>query len=112
MVQDPRRNVAPFKPNVEQLLKTIRGAAADTKKVKWSEHALDRMDERGITTLDALRVLRTGDIDGSPEAGRGAGEWKCKVTAKIKGNREVGVITVVMGAGSLFIKTVEWEDIR
>lgn len=68
------------------------------------------MEERDITTLDALRVLRAGEIRGDIEPGAGASEWKCKVTAKKKGSREIGVITVVLQSGRLFIKTVEWED--
>lgn len=111
MADNERGAVAAFRPRPDKLLVVIRQAAADTKKVLFGEHALDRMEERGITTLDALRVLRTGEIADPPEPGRSRGEWKCKVTAPIKGNREIGVITVVMMSGRLFIKTVEWEDL-
>jgi hypothetical protein len=69
------------------------------------------MEERGITTLDALRVLRGGDIEGEIVAGANPGEWKCKVIAKIRGSREIGVITITMRTGHLFVKTVEWEDL-
>jgi hypothetical protein len=89
----------------------VRKAAADSRNVSFGMHALDRMEERGITTLDALRVLRSGEIEGELEAGKNAGEWKCKIVAKIKGSREVGVVTIVMRVGRLFIKTVEWEDL-
>ena len=68
------------------------------------------MDERGITTLDVLRVLRTGDIVGKIEAGKNLGEWKCKVVERRKRAREIGVATVVINATRLMIKTVEWED--
>lgn len=50
-------------------------------------------------------------MEGEIEPGQNAGEWKCKIVAKIKGNREVGVVTIVMRVGRLFIKTVEWEDL-
>jgi len=37
-------------------------------------------------------------------------EWKCKVVKNVKGGRDIGVITVIMNNGLLFVKTVEWED--
>ena len=74
-------------------------------------HATDRMDERGITTLDVLRVLRVGDIVGEIEAGKGTGEWKCKIVERRRRAREIGVATVVMWESKLLIKTVEWEDL-
>ncbi len=70
------------------------------------------MEERGISDLDALRVLRRGQIEGDIEAGRSAGEWKCKVVARMTENRDVGVVTIVFSDRRLFIKTVEWEDLR
>lgn len=69
------------------------------------------MEERDITTLDALRVLRSGDIVGDVKAGMSTGEWKCKVVARKKGSRAIGVATVVLRSGRLFVKTVEWEDL-
>jgi hypothetical protein len=69
------------------------------------------MDERGIDTNDALRVLRTEDIVGEIEAGKYPGEWKCKVVERRKKAREIGVVTIVMRQERLFIKTVEWEDL-
>lgn len=70
------------------------------------------MDERGITDLDALRVLRTGEISGPIEPGKYVGEWKCKVVGVVKGRREVGVATLLIRNRKLRIKTVEWEDLK
>jgi hypothetical protein len=111
MVQNKGKAVAEFRPRIDQMEATIRAAAADTRNVMFGEHALDRMEERGITTLDALRVLRTGSVVGQPVPGQKVGEWKCKITQVIKGAREVGVVTIVMHNHRLFIKTVEWEDL-
>jgi hypothetical protein len=108
---DSGKVVVQFRPLPSLFLGTIQKAAAESKNVSFSSHALDRMEERGITTLDALRVLRTGEIKGGIESGQNAGEWKCKMVKQIKGTREVGVITIVMRSGRLFVKTVEWEDI-
>ena len=103
--------VAIFRPRTGDLEKIIRALAEGRVGPGFSEHALDRMDERGITTLDVVRVLRIGGIKGEIGSGRSAGEWKCKVVAKIKGSREIGVITIVVAQRKLFVKTVEWEDL-
>lgn len=108
--QNPSKAIAPLKPRARDLVITIRKAAIDSQNVSFSEHALDRMEERDITTLDVLRVLRLGDIVGDIEAGRNSGEWKCKMVARKKGSRNIGVATVVLRSGRLFLKTVEWED--
>ncbi len=111
MASELRKAVTLFRPRLADLLVTIRTAAADSKNVSFGEHALDRMEERGFTTLDVLRILRSGDIDDLPEAGRQKGEWKCKIIARLRGSRDAGVITIVMITGRLFVKTVEWEDL-
>lgn len=81
-------------------------------EITFSDHALERMDERGISDLQVERALRTGEIRGDVEPGRRAGEWKCKIVEKMKGMRELGVATVVIRNSRLFIKTVEWEDLK
>lgn len=112
MTKATARRVVEFRPDARQLLETVREAAADSASVKFGSHALDRMEERGISTLDALRVLRAGEIEDDIEPGKRAGEWKCKIIKQMKGSREVGVVTIVMSNSRLFVKTVEWEDLR
>jgi hypothetical protein len=104
--------VKEFKPKPSELLKIIRRLAQDSKLVGFGGHSIDRMEQRGITRLDALRVLRTGQIEGDIEAGNAEGEWKCKIVSKLQGSREIGVVTIVANGRRLFVKTVEWEDLR
>lgn len=69
------------------------------------------MLDRGITTTDVLRVLRTGYVDGDPtETERG--DWKCKITKNVRGSRDVGVVTVIWRAARLILVTAEWEDLK
>lgn len=89
----------------------IREAAADSDNVIFGEHALERMEERGIYDVAVLEILRLGTIDGNPEITERK-EWKCKMVKRIRGAREAGVITIILHNGRLFIKTVEWEDLR
>jgi len=91
-------------------LRRIREAANTPGGVAFGNHARERMLERGIDDLDALRVLRNGDLIGEPEQAE-PGEWKCKITRLVKGARTVGVVVVILRSKRLFVKTVEWEDL-
>lgn len=91
--------------------KRIRTLAANSANIDWGDHALERMELREIPDVDVLRVLRTGYADGQPEETQVGGEWKVKMVKKIRGDREVGVVTVILVNSRLFVKTVEWEDL-
>ncbi len=107
---NPLGELKNFVPKASELMATIRRIATDSGRVGFGDHSIDRMEERGITRLDVLRVLRGGDVRGDIEPGRSKGEWKCKVVMNIKGNRDVGVATVVVDGRRIFVKTAEWED--
>lgn len=95
-------------PTVAQ--RRIRAAAEDSTNVVITEHAKERMQQRGIVVRDVLTVLRTGFVDSDPIPAR-AGEWKCKVTKKLAmGARTTGVVTVIAVNSRLIVLTVEWED--
>lgn len=103
------RRVIQLRLKREELANRIRQLAKEGA-VSFSDHALDRMEERGISDLQVQRVLTSGEIRGAVEPGRNEGEWKCKVVDRVKGMREVGVATLVIRNAKLFVKTVEWED--
>ncbi len=117
MTDEPVRDVAAFRPNPARMEALVRGLAADSKKVHWAAsmyktHAESRMEWRGITDRMMFEVLRTGNIKGEIQPGKNPGEWKLKMCKVMKGQREVGVVTVVIREQELFVKTVEWEDRR
>jgi hypothetical protein len=91
--------------------KVIRQSAQDADNVILGKHAMERMSERGIFTIDVLRILRTGWVDDEPEHTE-SGEWKCKITLGTNRGRTAGVVTIIMQNNMLFVKTVEWEDIQ
>lgn len=90
--------------------KRIRGIAKDSENVILGKHARKRMIERSILDADLFRVLREGYVDDEPRKTKN-GEWQCKVTLKLKGERIAGAITIILHNGKLFVKTVEWEDV-
>lgn len=112
MSKNHAENLRAMQPKPDQLLLRIRQLARDSRNVGFSSHAEDRMDERGISDLDTLRVLRTGQIAGEISPGKFEGEWKCKVVAPLKGRREAGVVVLTIRMRKLRVKTVEWEDLK
>jgi Domain of unknown function (DUF4258) len=97
-------------PHPGTLMARIRFLAEHTDRIIFGDHTQDRMEERGIHSEDVYRVLRLGEIVGRVVAGIDAGEWKCKVVAKLRGSRQLGVVTIILMNDKLFIKTTEWED--
>lgn len=97
-------------PHPGALMARIRFLAGHTDRVIFGNHTQDRMEERGTTAEDVYLVLRLGEVVGRVVAGIDPGEWKCKVVAKPRGSRQLGVITIIILDDRLFIKTTEWED--
>lgn len=109
MSDAPRKNVVPLRPRAGDLEKLVHELAADSRKVKFTDHALDRMEERDISMREAYEVLTRGTLSGPIDAGRGTDELKCKLTRSFKGRRDIGVVTVVFAKKELRVLTVEWE---
>lgn len=107
--------VAPLRPlpvvhRPHELIARIRFLAGVTGQVIITDHAQERMEERGIYLDDVYRVLRLGELKGPPEVGCEPGDVVCKVVATPRGSRQIGVVTVVLVDEKLLIVTVEWED--
>lgn len=107
----PDKRIIELRLTRENLEKRIHELAS-AGEASFSEHAYDRMDERGISDIQVERALRTGHISGEIVPGSRPGEWKCKVVERMKGMRDIGVVTIVIHNARLFIKTVEWEDMK
>src|SRR3989304_2739531 len=105
----PKSNVATMRLTPHVVEFRIQKIAKVTENVIFGNHARQRMGERDMTDVDVLRVLRTGSIEGWPEATE-RNEWKCKMVLKMRGGRTAGVITIILHGNKLFVKTVEWED--
>jgi hypothetical protein len=103
-----RRKKAPHPGILEDRIRRLAKAAA----FNYGKHVFERKRERNIDLNDALEVLRLGSIEGPVQAGVNAGEWKCKIVAKMDNGRRLGVVAVVIQSKHLFLITVEWEDTR
>lgn len=89
----------------------IRETAANSDNVILSDHALERMEQRGFVDIQVFDVLRSGVVIEAPTQTEYR-EWKCKIVKKLRGAREAGVVTIILHNGRLLVKTVEWEDGR
>ena len=108
----PETEPVQFVPRARDFTRRVNALAVDTRNVRWSQHARERMEERDIPIRIALNVLRQGSTLGPIEPGQNAGEWKAKLVLPVRGRREVGVAVLVVNENRIFVKTVEWEDIR
>jgi len=107
----PARKVVRYRLTPALAERRIKQIASVSAHIRWSFHALQRMEEREIYDVDVLRVLRDGVISGEPEETPTKGEWKCKMVRKLRGTREAGVVAIILRNDGLLIKTVEWEDV-
>ena len=103
--------MVPFRMTASRAEAIIRETAQDSDNVIFGDHARERMEERDFSDLEMLGALRTGMVMEEPTK-MPRGEWKCKVVKRLRGVRDVGVVTIVLLSGKLFLKTVEWEDWR
>src|SRR3974390_2434202 len=93
-----------FQPRPETIRDQVHRLARDTANIGWSEHALERMEERGIRDKVVLDVLRSGQVKGAVSAGARPGEWKVKMAMQVKGWREVGVVVLTVRNARLYVK--------
>lgn len=95
----------------EDVVARVRALAREGK-VAFSDHSYEQMDTRSLNDRIATSILEKGDPKGDVEPGKNAGEWKVKMVDRIKGSRDVGVVTILLGSRELLlVKTVEWEDL-
>lgn len=89
----------------------VRALALDSAKIIVTDHAVERMEDRGFDDTDLFRVLEQGNVMDPPSRTQ-HGDWKCKVVKRLRGTRDTGVVTVIARNDRLIIVTMEWEDVR
>lgn len=100
----------PKSPNPADLLATVRRLAS-AKAIAYTDHAMERMEERDIDILDVEEVLANGELKGPVSPGRRPGQWECKVCYPPYGTkRTAGVVLAVDNGTKLVVITTEWED--
>jgi len=108
--QSPKKDVLAFALRPREFVQRVREIAADSSNIHWSDHAWERMEERGISSRVAIDTIREGDVVGPIEPGNKPGEWKAKLVKYYKGQRDVGVAVITINTTAILVKTTEWED--
>lgn len=104
--------VTPYRLMPDRAQQRIRQLAQVSESVILGTHARERLVEREIDDTDVHRALKGGgSISGNPEPAE-PGEWKCKIVMAMKGGRSIGVVVIILRTNKLFVKTVEWEDLK
>lgn len=57
----------------------IKACSEDSARVRVTEHAFQKMKERGITLKQVLNCLKSGNISEGPYQEAGKETWKCNV---------------------------------
>ena len=91
-------------PPPREALAQVRRRAEHSRNIAWTEHALERMDEREITSRQALRTIREGDI-ATRIVPDGEDEWKVTLKKRDTG-RTVHVVVALSGDEDLTVITV------
>ena len=103
-------NVVDFDFSAPSALAILRECAKDDRRVQYSPHALQRMNERKVTNMQVLRCLCRGTITENPHRDI-KGDWKCTVSnydsgqyinvavvfKQNKNNERAVIITVFLG---------------
>jgi hypothetical protein len=110
--QEAKSNITQLKPTAGSAQKLVRSLAADSSKIRWTQHVVERMAERGIDSTDVLNILTKGDVDDAPDATEKEGEFTLKITKKLSSGRVAGVVLVLIPKSKkIRLLTAEWEDV-
>ena len=88
----------------------IHEISLNSRNVIVTDHAKERMEERGFVTQDLFGILREGYVDSEAVLDKDKNNWKYKITKRIDTIREAGVVTAIVDDYKrLIIITIEWE---
>ena len=104
-------NVTPFPRPIhwdgvrsDDAKRIINQWSEDDGKVIYTDHALIRMQQRGLT--------RAGTVLDDPKKDE-HGNWVAIVEGEISGGRDAGVVTAILNENQeLVIITVQWMDLK
>lgn len=114
--ENPDAEIIPFKRPIHwSRLRADEAQTVIRERVRknrffLSDHAFERLDERDLTTVDVLAILRTGDVQSAPVENEHK-DWEVVVVKRMPGGREAGAATIIFrDDDTILVKTVMWMD--
>ncbi|GLZ86916.1 hypothetical protein Pres01_29670 [Metapseudomonas resinovorans] len=68
--------------SIEALEAIIHEIAQTTANVYFTDHCRERLDQRGVTLIEAIRCLRRGMITRDPEYNAQKGSWEFRMSER------------------------------
>jgi Domain of unknown function (DUF4258) len=99
------------RPTPQDLGRWVQQCLTTGSTPKLSTHAAEeRMEERGFTYDDVLRILRNG-VAYKVDPGASAHEWKVNLSLRLRDRRDAAVACLVSPRTTVVtILTVMWQD--
>ncbi|RMW98878.1 DUF4258 domain-containing protein [Allofranklinella schreckenbergeri] len=72
-------------PSIHQIERFIRESAADSQSIAFTQHALARMRQRGVTRIMVMEALRMGCLRIAPEPDLKFPGIKCRMERLVSG---------------------------
>jgi Domain of unknown function (DUF4258) len=98
----------------KQAVYEIRAIAASRKlTISYTRHALEQMQDRGLTIPDVLFALKNGFVHEEPSSSTRTGFFKyCVECLAINGSRRTVRVVTIPDKSAVFLKivTVMWVD--
>jgi hypothetical protein len=90
----------------------IRGLFGPKLGLRYTRHALDRMEMRGLIVSDLLHVIRHGFVyDEAQESTRdGLYKYRMECVTPNSGGRTVRIVVIPSESGWIKVITVMWAD--
>ena len=103
----------PIKLTKEEAENKIREFVIDKSKIILTNHAIERMEERGFVMKDLTEILQFGYIEKDGVYDEKSNNYKYKIIHKVDTVRTAGVVTAFVDSfDRLVIITIEWEIYR
>lgn len=101
-------SILTFQAPVGEVQKRVRAAAGGD--VWIDDRVLAELDQKQISDIEIVRVLKAGVVEGEAKPGDGEGAWICEIVEldRHRRQRELVSVTVELRSGELWILKIRW----
>ena len=107
MKDDGTRPLSP-----QQATELLRRKVNNDLTLLLTDHAQERLDDRGLTTKDVLHVLKHGFVyeEAEPATRIGLFKYQMEASTPNSGGRTVRIVVIPSSANQMKLVTVMWAD--